>query len=151
MYLASMDIKPSRGEAEARRKNYGEPRHPRVDCVSSPTRDVRVRRPDDLRMRGEQFLIQSMSPLRKRRSSQIVAQGGRAAPGKCGGKLDKEKNGRPFRLGRTKSTSDMQLHVGRQLLDHAPLQSHLEQVRDLIQEEACVTPQRILIFQLIPR
>ena len=38
--------------------------------------------------------------------------------GKCGGKLDKEEQGRLFRLGRTKSTSDMQLHVGQQLLDH---------------------------------
>ena len=84
-------------------------------------RDVRVRRTGDVRMRGVQVLIQSKSPLRKRRSSQIVAKDGHAACGKRGSKLGKEKNGRLFRLGRTKNTPEMQLHVDRQLLDHVPL------------------------------
>ena len=51
-----------------------------------------------------------------------MAKNDHAAPGKDGGELDKKKNGRPCRRGRTKSTSDMQLHVVRQLLDHVPLQ-----------------------------
>ena len=83
-----------------------------MDCVGSRARDGWVRRPRDVRMRGEPFLIQSMSPLRKRRCSQIVAEDGHAAPGKCGGELDKKKNGRLFGLGRAKGTSDMQFHVG---------------------------------------
>ena len=76
-------------------------------------------------MRGEQVLIQSKSPLRKRRSSQIAAKDGHAAFGKRGRKFGKEKNERPLRLGRTKNTPDMQLHVDRQLLDHVPLKKSL--------------------------
>ena len=45
-------------------------------------RDVRVRETGDVRMRGEQVLIQSLSPPRKRQSSQIVAEDGHAALGK---------------------------------------------------------------------
>ena len=56
-----------------------------------PARDVWVRRKGNVRMRREQFLIQSVCPPRKRRSSQIVAKDGHAAPGKCGEDLDKGK------------------------------------------------------------
>ena len=56
------------------------------------------------------------------RQGSVVAKDGHATCGKRGRKLGNEKNGRPFRLGRTKHTSDMHLHVGRQLLDHVPLQ-----------------------------
>ena len=68
-------------------------------------------------MRGEQVLTRSKSPPRKRRSSEIVAKDVHTALGKSG-----RKNGRPLKLGRTKNTPDMQLHVDRQHLDHVPFQ-----------------------------
>ena len=43
----------------------------------------------------------------------------------AGGDLDKEKNGYPSGLGRAKGTSDMQVYVGRQLLDYVALQQSL--------------------------
>ena len=49
-------------------------------------------------MRGQELLIESMSPPRKCRSSQIVAKDGYAASGKCGRDLDKEKNVSPSGL-----------------------------------------------------
>ena len=51
-----------------------------------------------------------------------MAKDGHAAFGKRGSKLGKEKNGRLFRLGRTKNTPDMQHHEDRQLLDHMSTQ-----------------------------
>ena len=73
-------------------------------------------------MHGEQFLLQSMSRPRKRRSSPAVANDGHAARGNCGGKLDKGKKGCPSELGRTTSGS-------------CPTKNHLEQMlMDLIQE-----------------
>ena len=82
----------------------------------------RARWPGSVRMRGEQFLIQSVSPLGMRRSSQIVAKDGHAAVGKCGGNVGNEKKGYLFRFGKAKGTPDMQFCVGRQLLDHVPFQ-----------------------------
>ena len=105
---------------EARCKNYGS----------------WVRSPGYVRKRGEHFLVQLVSPPRKRRSSQIVVKDGHAAPGKCGGELDKEKNGHPFVCGRAKGTSTLQLHVGRQLLDDMSLsEGNLKQMlRDLTED-----------------
>ena len=76
-----------------------------------------------------------MSPPRKRRSSKIVAKDGHAAPGKCGGELDKEKNWYPSGLGRRKGTSGFAVSCGRQFLDHVPIQNgNLKQMlRDLIE------------------
>ena len=105
MYLASMDTKTAFDEARPRHvEKYGKPKHPWMDYFSPLARDGWSRRPGCVRMRGEQFLLQSTSSPRKRRSSQMAAKDGHAAPGKCGGELNKEKNGYPPKLGRAKFT-----------------------------------------------
>ena len=114
-------MRQDRGTSQKNMENHNT--HAWMDYFGLLARHGWLRRPGDVRMRGGQFLIQSVSPPRKRRSSQIVAKDGHAAPGKCGGELDKEKYGHPFGLGRTKGTSEMQFHVGRQLVDHVPLQN----------------------------
>ena len=124
-----------------------------------PSRDVRVRRTGNVRMRGGRVLIQSMSPPRTRRSSQI---GTTQLLAKCGINLDQEKNGHPFGLGRTKSTTDMQFHVGRQLLDHVPFRKTLgthvagsdsgsRRVLFGPKADESMVLKKSQIFQLIPR
>ena len=77
----------------------------------------------DVRMRGEPVLIQSMSPPRKHRSSQIAAEDGHATIGERGRKLCKEKMSVLLDVEGPKThTPDMQLHAGRQFLDHVTLQ-----------------------------
>ena len=126
MYVASLDIKTAFVEARPRhvaKIMESHDTHPWMDCFSSVARDGWVTSPGYVRKRGEQFLVQSVSPQRKRQSSLIVAKDGHAGSGKCGGELDKEKNGHPFGFGKAKGTSNLQLHVDRQLLDHVPLQN----------------------------
>ena len=92
MYLTSMDIKTAcstRQDRDVSRKLWKA--NPWMDNCGPFARDVGVRGTGDVRMRGEQILIQSMCPSRKRRRSQIVTMDGHAAPSKGGGKLEEGK------------------------------------------------------------
>ena len=92
-----------RGEAEARRKNYGKPWHPRmVDCCPL-ARDVGFGRPGHVWMRREQFHFQSMFATGKCRSSSILAKNGHIDLGQRGGRMDQEKNGYSLRPRRWES------------------------------------------------
>ena len=75
-----------------------------------------------------------MSAPRKRRSSPTVAIDGCADIG-FRGKWTQKNMGLLLDLKGEKAHQNMQLHVGRQLLDYVPLQKKLEQIlRDLIEE-----------------
>ena len=64
-----------------------------MDYFSPPARDVRVRGKHDVRMRWQQFIVQSMSPPKKHRSSQRVAKDGHAVPGRRGENWTKKRMG----------------------------------------------------------
>ena len=118
MYLASMEIKTATDEAR--------PRHVAKIVEDHNTHGWLI-----------SALLREMSGLEGQAMFECVEskfsfhrclrQGSVEAPrfwqkmAKRGRKLGKNKNGRSFRCGRTKNTPDMQLHVGRQLLDHVPL------------------------------
>ena len=62
-----------------------------------------------------------------------VANDGSTTPCFCGRKVETEKRGSLVGLQRREEASDLQLYVGRQLLDYVPLQN-VGTVRDLIEE-----------------
>ena len=98
MCLASMDIKTAFDEARPRHvAKIMESHSTQGWIVSALPREVcGLEGQAMFRTCGEQFLIQSRPPPRKRRSSQIAAKDGHAAHGKSEGKLDKKNNGASF-------------------------------------------------------
>ena len=164
MLLASLDIKTAFGEAR--------PRHVAKIVESHDTHGWLIaaflREMSGLEGKANvrmQIRFQSVSPPGECRSSPFVAKDGHAAPGQCGRRVGKKKNGSPLGLRRRQGTSDLQLHVGRQLLDLVPLQKEFgtdaaglieEAVKwDLVPKPASLgwtstTLKRSVILQLTP-
>ena len=73
-------------------------------------------------MRGKLPEFQQMLATRKRGSPTLVAENGTPDIGQCGRRLDEEKKWHSLGHRRRRSTSNMQLYVGRQLLDDVTLE-----------------------------
>ena len=124
VYLASVDIKTAFNEARPRHvaKNM-EGHNTHWWIVSALLREMsRLEGQATFECVESKFSFNRCLRQGSVEATQIAAKDSHVTCGKRGRKLGNEKNGRPFRLRRTKHTSDMHLHVGRQLLDHVPLQ-----------------------------
>ena len=73
-------------------------------------------------MRGKLLQFQQMLTTRKCGSPTLVAEHGNPNFGQCGRRVDEEKKRHSLGPRRRKSTSNIQLHVDRQLLDHITLE-----------------------------